>query len=214
MSGAAARRVLYKGGICLITDRNLCRLTPAEMALTALQAGIRWIQYREKNADRRVFLANALKIRELTRKYKACFIVNDFADIAAIVGADGVHLGQEDLPVAEARKVVGRDRIIGVSTHSIKEAMAACDDGADYIGFGPVFPTRTKDAGKPKGTEMLQKVVKKVNVPVVAIGGIGLGKLRDVISSGACAVAAASSILKGDMDRNARRYCEKISKLS
>lgn len=207
-------RPLYHGGICLITDRTLCCLTPVEMAHLALKAGIRWIQYRDKDRDRRAFLATAMSLRGLTRQYGACFIVNDYPDIALIVDADGVHLGQDDMPMAEARRIMGRQKIIGISTHSLKDAVAANASGADYIGFGPVFATRTKDAGDPKGTEMLGRIVRKVDVPVVAIGGIRLSRLGDVMSAGACAVATASAILKGDVPVNARKYYNKINKLT
>lgn len=211
----AMDKPLYQGGICLITDRNLCCLTPAEMAEMALQSGIRWIQYRDKHKDRRSYLANAMQIRLITKRYGACFIINDFPDIAAIVDADGVHLGQDDMPIGEARKIVGQKRIIGISTHSLKEAVKADEEGADYIGFGPIYPTRTKAAaGEPQGTEELRKIAHKVKIPVVAIGGIRISRLSDVMASGACAVAAASAILKGDMKLNAHKYCGRLGKIA
>ncbi len=194
---------LYNGGLCLITDRHSCSLSVVEMAYIALKSGIRWIQYRDKGRSRLEVFRTSLALRELTRDFGACLIINDYADIAVAVGADGVHLGQEDLPTREARKVMGRDRIIGISTHNRDEARRAETDGADYIGFGPVFQTGTKDAGPPKGIDDLRDINRSVGIPVVAIGGIDIDNCCPVFESGASAVAAASSILSGDIHHKA-----------
>lgn len=204
---ARRRPAAYQGGICFITDRVLCPLTCLEMARLVLKAGVRWIQYRDKERDRLRLYRTALALRELTATYGACLIVNDFADIAAAVGADGVHLGQDDLPLKEARKILGKGRIIGISTHSLEEALLAEADGADYVGFGPVYATATKKAGRPRGVGRLREVGGKLRIPVVAIGGIERRRLPDVMGSGAKAVAVASSILgKGDISRNAESF--------
>jgi thiamine-phosphate pyrophosphorylase len=201
---------MYLGGVCLVTDRNCCTLTCLEMARIALGAGIGWIQYREKEKSRLALYRTALALRKLTREHGAFLIINDHADIAASVGADGVHLGQEDLPVREARRILGEGKIVGVSTHALAEALGAEAEGADYIGFGPVFPTKTKEAGPPKGTARLKTVRDRVRIPVVAIGGICAGNLDDVFSSGAAAVAVASALLEGDVHLNAARFLERI----
>lgn len=200
----------YLGGICFITDRNLCPLTCMEMTQAVLRAGIKWVQYRDKEKDRLAFYRTALGLREITRCYGASFVVNDHADIAAAVDADGIHLGQDDLPLKEARKLLGREKIIGISTHSVEEAIRAEEDGADYIGFGPVFETATKDAGTPRGTGMLEEVRGRVNIPVVAIGGIDAGSVSEVLSSGAGAVAVASAVLRGDLSQNAHLFLQGI----
>ena len=200
---STGRRVLQ--GLCLITDRKAGGRTVEEMVKTALDSGARWIQYREKEKTRREIYREALKLRDITQQFRALFIVNDHIDIALAVDADGVHLGQDDLPLREARKIVG-DRIIGISTHSLSEAMDAAEGGADYIGFGPVFPTATKDAGMPKGVEMLREIKRQVSMPVVAIGGITVENLPEVLASGADAVAAASAILRGDISENVRSF--------
>lgn len=200
----------YIGGICLVTDRSSCGLTPREMALFALEAGIRWIQLRDKERSRVGLYRTALCLRELTGDFGACLIINDHADIAAAVDADGVHLGQEDLPLEEARKVMGDGKIIGISTHSLDEALRAESEGADYVGFGPVLPTGTKDAGPPRGVGMLEKVASRVAIPVVAIGGINSGNIGSVMSSGARAVAVASGILRGDVCYNAGNIVESL----
>jgi thiamine-phosphate pyrophosphorylase len=194
---------LYQGGICLITDKDSCSLTVLEMAYLALRSGIKWIQYRDKGGDRLDVYRTALALRELTRDFGACLIVNDYADIAAAVEADGVHLGQEDLPAGEARKVLGGAKIVGISTHSRDEAMRAESEGADYIGFGPVFHTATKDAGHPQGAVRLKEISHSVGIPVVAIGGVSTDNCSSVFDCGASAVAAASSVLSSDIRHNA-----------
>ncbi|MCK4911670.1 MAG: thiamine phosphate synthase [Thermodesulfovibrionales bacterium] len=197
---------MYFGGICFITDRNSCDLDWVEMTREVLSAGVKWVQYRDKESDRYGLFETATKLRELTREAGAFFIMNDHPDIAAAVGADGVHLGQDDMPMQEARKVIGSGKVIGISTHTIDQAVAAERAGADYIGFGPVFITSTKDAGEPTGTDMLKRVRSSVSIPVVAIGGITAGELPDVVSAGAQAVAVASGILKGEIRDNVRKY--------
>ncbi len=179
------------------------------MVNSALKAGVKWIQYREKEKARREIYLEASRLRELTRESGCVFIVNDHADIALAVGADGVHLGQDDLPVREARSIMG-GRIIGISTHSVAEAVDAERGGADYIGFGPIFRTTTKDAGEPKGVDMLMEIRRRVRIPVVAIGGITPENVAQVRASGANAVAAASAILKGDIHENIRSFMAAI----
>jgi thiamine-phosphate pyrophosphorylase len=193
------RRDPYLGGLCFITDRYSCDLTPVEMTALVLRAGVKWVQYRDKDKDRCDFYRNALQLRELTRAFGAHLIINDHADIAAAVEADGVHVGQDDLPLKHARRIVGDNRIIGISTHSVREAVEAQAGGADYIGFGPVFETSTKDAaGEPKGASGIAEVQREVDIPVVAIGGIQRNCIQDLFQSGARAVAVASAILRGD----------------
>jgi thiamine-phosphate pyrophosphorylase len=196
---------MFIGGICFITDRSFSNLPLPEITSLVLKAGIRFVQYRDKNRERRDIFEEALKLRELTKKFSAALIINDHTDIALAVNADGVHLGQDDLPLKEARKVM-KDKIIGISTHNLGQAKEAEKKGADYIGFGPVFHTTTKDAGKPVGIENLRFVRENVNIPVVAIGGINLDNLKSVVDAGADAVAVATAILKGDINENAKRF--------
>jgi thiamine-phosphate pyrophosphorylase len=197
---------MYLGGLCFITERKISRLTSLEMTRIALISGIRWIQYREKEKTRLEIYDEALKLRKLTKKYGSVFIVNDHADIALAVGADGVHLGQDDLPLYHARKIMGKAKIVGISTHNIREALDAWHGGADYIGFGPVFRTATKDAGRPKGVSALGKVKDSIGIPVVAIGGIDKGNFASVLKAGADAVASASALLRGDMEGNIEHF--------
>lgn len=191
-------------GICFITDRTFTPLPLFELTFNVLKEGVRLVQYRDKGKTRRALYEEALKLRKLTRHFNAKLIINDHADIALAVNADGVHLGQDDLPVREARKVVG-DRMIGISTHNLEQARQAEADGADYIGFGPVFHTTTKDAGEPVGVDKLRVIKENISIPVVAIGGINLGNMQTVVNAGADAAAVATAICRGDASENARK---------
>lgn len=195
---------MYLNKICFITDKTYCNKPLYETVFTVLKAGIKFIQYREKDFTRREIYEEALKLRRLTRHFDAMLIINDYADIAFAVDADGVHLGQDDLPLKEARKIM-RKKIIGISTHNLEQAKEAEAGGADYIGFGPVFHTTTKDAGAPVGVDKLMIIKQNVSVPVIAIGGINLENIESVIDAGADAVAMATAICRGEIAENAER---------
>ena len=203
---------MYLNGLCFITARKGSCLTLKEIVTIVLSSGVRCIQYREKNKSRRDIYREALILRKLTNEFGAVFIVNDYTDIVLAVNADGVHLGQDDLPLKEARKILGKEKIIGISTHSIEQAIEAEQGGASYIGFGPIFHTKTKDAGEPKGIEMLKEVKRHIKIPVIAIGGINIENLRSVIDSGADAVAVSSAIIHGDIADNAIRLLNILKK--
>jgi len=192
-------------GICFITDKKYSDLPVHDMINAVLRAGVKCIQYREKDLSRREIYEHAVTIRKLTRLSDAGLIINDHADIALAVDADGVHLGQDDLPLKEARKIMG-SKLVGISTHSLAQAMEAERGGADYIGFGPVFHTTTKDAGSPKGIDAIRVIKENVSIPVVAIGGISLDNVALVIRAGADAVAVATAICKGDLAANAEKF--------
>jgi len=204
---------MYFGGICFITDRTISSLSVEDQVKMALDAGIQFIQYREKTLTRRDIYYNAETLRAITLEYKTTFIVNDHADIALAVDAEGVHLGQDDLPLADARKIMG-EKIIGISTHDLKQATDAAQGGADYIGFGPVYHTTTKDAGTPRGPEEIALIRRHVRIPIVAIGGIGHENLEEVFNAGADAAAVASAILKnGDPYENAKKFVEEARRV-
>jgi len=186
-----------KGLYAIIDNSIRPDLSNIEIAKKVLAGGARIIQLRGKGLSSRELLEQAREIRELTRKVGATFIVNDRADIALLSEADGVHLGQDDLPISEARKILGTAKLIGISTHNLGQAMKAEQEGADYIGFGPVFGTKTKsDVEEAKGLQALREVKGNVKVPVVAIGGINLESLKDVIDAGADGVAVISAVVK------------------
>jgi len=196
---------MYLDGLCFITDSTYSALPLYDMIDNVLSAGVRWVQYREKDLSRRQIYENALRLRKLTRLFSATLIINDHADIALAVEADGVHLGQDDLPLREARKIMGH-RIVGISTHDLVQATEAESGGADYIGFGPVFHTTTKDAGAPKGVDNISKIKENVSIPLVAIGGINPDNVGAVMRAGADAVAVATAICKGDVTVNAEKF--------
>ncbi|WP_205842258.1 thiamine phosphate synthase [Natranaerobius trueperi] len=159
-----------------------------------LESGVEIIQYREKNKTAKEKLEQCKKIRELTYNAGCKFIVNDDIDIAILVDACGVHVGQNDLPIKEVRKLVGNEKIIGKSTHAPKQAHKAVEDGADYIGTGPVFQTDTKEK-PPVGTEYVEYVAKNLDIPFVAIGGIKKHNLNEVKNKGATCFAMVTEIV-------------------
>jgi thiamine-phosphate diphosphorylase len=148
-----------------------------------------------------------MAIAKLCRRHKVFFIVNDRADIAAASGADGVHLGQEDFPVAAARKILGRGKIIGKSTHSVEQAKAAIKERVDYLAVGPIFWTQTKKIDRPVGTELVAQVRKLTKKPILAIGGIQPENAASVIAAGATGVAAVSALMAApDAEAAARAF--------
>lgn len=199
-------------GLYFITDRKISGIDHEEMAYRALKGGVKLIQLREKEMSKREILNIALNMREITKKWGARLIINDHVDIAKATNADGVHLGQEDLQVEAARDILGSDKIIGVSTHNLKEAIEAQSRGADYIGLGPIFHTDTKNTGPCLGTEAIREVKKKISIPIVVIGGINLDNLSGVIKAGADAVAIISAIAGSrDITETVKRFIEKIA---
>jgi thiamine-phosphate pyrophosphorylase len=178
--------------LCVITDEAMCPLTLAE---EALRGGAAMIQLRHKTASGSQLFSWALAISRRCREYGALCIVNDRLDIALACGADGVHLGQQDIPAAAARKLLGKKRIIGLSASSPDEAIRAEKDGADYIGFGHIYPTSSKDKGfDPVGPEMLREVAALVSLPLIAIGGIKRENAPQLIGHGASGIAVISAV--------------------
>lgn len=167
-----------------------------EVVARMIDAGIRVIQYREKDKTAIQKYRECLAIREMTRATGVTFIVNDHVDLAILVDADGVHLGQDDLPPEKVRELVGEERLIGLSTHSPAQALAALQSGVDYIGVGPVFATKTKkDVCEPVGLEYLDYVVNNVKLPHVAIGGIKEYNIAEVQRRGARCIALVTEIV-------------------
>ncbi|WP_342771444.1 thiamine phosphate synthase [Paenibacillus sambharensis] len=183
-----------------------------EVMEAALAGGADIVQLREKNLPASELLEKARALRELTRRYNVPFIVNDHPDIALAAEADGVHLGQEDMPIAEARERMGADRIIGISTHAIEEARAAERDGADYIGVGPVFPTGTKPGRQAVTTSYVRQVADEIRIPWVAIGGITPDNADQVLAAGASRLCAVSAVVgSSDPASVCRRLKEQIA---
>jgi thiamine-phosphate pyrophosphorylase len=186
--------------IYALTDEGLSAgRSTLEVSDAMLKAGIKVLQYREKDKKAGAMLEECVALRRMTREAGCTFIVNDHIDIAMLVDADGVHVGQEDLPVEEVRRLIGPGKKIGLSTHSPEQCLDAIARGADYIGVGPIFATKTKkDVCAPVGYEYLEYVVKNHDIPHVAIGGIKLHNVADVVRHGARCCALVSEIVGAD----------------
>ena len=169
-----------------------------ELARAVLDGGARFLQLRVKHQPTQRFVEIARAVKKLTDGARAQLIINDRPDIAQLVDAAGVHLGQQDIPAAAARRVLGATKIVGVSTHNLEQAEAAARDGsADYLGYGPIFPTASKDHPDPvQGLDGLRRVRARITLPLVAIGGITAATMPDVLNAGADAVAMISEIIR------------------
>jgi thiamine-phosphate pyrophosphorylase len=197
-------------GYYFITDSDLSRKGNVCDVKAAIRAGARIIQYRNKCASTAQMYKEASILRKLC-KGKAIFLINDRIDIAQAVNADGVHIGQEDLPFKSARYLLGSSRIIGVTVHDTEEAISAQRLGADYIGLAPIFKTSTKpDSGCACGIEMLKRVRKKVSLPLVAIGGIDFSRAKQAVDAGADAICAISAVVKA---KDVKKEIEKFQAL-
>jgi len=185
------------GYLYIVTDETLVPgCSHIQIAKKSLLGGAKVIQLRDKHKNGAELYAIAKEIRTLCTQHDASFIVNDRLDIALATGADGVHLGQDDLPLCAARLLAPPPFIIGVSVGSVKEAEIAERDGADYLGVGPVYPTGTKmDAGPAVGPELVKCIREKTALPIVAIGGINLSNAQDVLAAGADGIAVISAVI-------------------
>jgi thiamine-phosphate pyrophosphorylase len=198
----------------LITDRKLFtdRVSMLCAIEDALKGGVKAVQLREKDLSVSELIYLAYGMKGLTVKYDAKLFVNDRLDIAMSVDADGIHLGQSSMPVHAARRVVGDKMLIGVSTHNLDEARTAQEEGADFITFGPIYPTPSKmKFGEPVGLEALRKVRSKILIPILGIGGIRRDNIVKVLDSGADGIALISGILGAkDVRRAAEEYVEML----
>jgi len=187
----------------------------AEVAEILLAAGARWIQYRDKQASSRELLENSRQIVERIWRAQGVFIVNDRADVARLSEADGVHLGQADLPVELARRVLAPGKLIGASTHSLDQVREADQSSADYLAFGPIFPTQSKEKPDPVvGLEGLGEARKATRKPLVAIGGITLANAPAVLKAGADSVAVIRDVLGArDIAARVREYREVLEEI-
>ena len=191
----------------LVMDASLSRgRSSIEIAEAAIRGGVTMLQYRAKGATTKAMVEEARRLRDLCRSRGIPFIVNDRADVAIAVDADGLHVGQDDLPAALARRMIGRRKLLGVSAGSLEEALRAVAEGADYIGASPVFATPTKpDASAPLGLDGLRALAAAVRVPIVAIGGIHVGNAAAVFEAGARGIAVVSAIVAAaDVEAAAR----------
>ncbi|MFQ6070804.1 MAG: thiamine phosphate synthase [Candidatus Aminicenantales bacterium] len=184
------------GRLHVLTDTSLqSRFSHLELARMAIAGGADTIQFRQKSGDTRDMIETARQLKKLCADAGVMFIVNDRLDVALAAEADGVHLGQKDFPIPLARKWLGEERIIGGSAAVVEEARICVEEGADYVGFGPVYPTTSKDdAGPVSGIAVLKKVVSTIPLPIVAIGGITAENTPEVIKAGAYGIAVISAV--------------------
>ncbi len=192
-------------GLYVIVDPEACRgRAPVEVARQALAGGASVIQWRDKRRDKGDQLDDARRIRDLCRERGVPFIVNDHADLAWVLGADGVHVGQRDLPAKLVRAMLP-NAIVGVSTNGPEEAQAAAASGATYVAVGSIFPTRSKATTRPADPDRIRQVRAAVRLPVVAIGGIDASNIDLVIAAGADATAVISAVCSADDPESAAR---------
>ena len=178
-----------------VTDRHwLGDETLYDQVKKALDGGATFVQLREKKLDREDFLAEALEIQKLCKKYGVPFVINDEVSIAKDIDADGVHVGQSDMEAMVVRKVLGPDKILGVSAQTVEQAIIAEKHGADYLGVGAVFATGSKDDADDVSHETLKAICEAVSIPVIAIGGITKDNVSELAGSGICGVAVISAI--------------------
>lgn len=196
----------------VILDASLITSCKRDCALGLVEAGVRLLQYRNKSAPSRKYLDTSRELAETLRPHGVSLIVNDRPDVAFLAGANGVHVGQDDLEVDQARRVLGGDKLVGVSTHNFVQFERAAKSSADYIAVGPVFGTSSKANPDPVvGLDFVRKVRALTEKPIVAIGGITLGRAAAVIEAGADSVAVISGILNApDPGERARQYIETL----
>ena len=196
-----SRERLQDVRLYLLVTESLCLHGLERVVKDALQGGVDVVQLREKDRSDRDLLAEATLVRQWTTATGALLIVNDRADVALACGADGVHLGQDDLPVNMARRILGGEKLVGVSTHSIEQARQAVLDGADYLGVGPVFPSQTKTFDAFPGLEFVREVAAEITRPWFPLGGINESNIAEVLAAGAHRVALSGAIAAADDPR-------------
>jgi thiamine-phosphate pyrophosphorylase len=196
----------------VIADKKMCRGKDlVEIVGQAIRGGAQMIQYRDKESEDSVFLELALQLQGVCRNGDVPFIVNDRVDAARQINADGVHVGDEDLSVTEAREALGPDRIIGKTARTVQQATTAEREGADYIGLGPVFPTDSKQIDGPISLHVVRRASQALRIPIFAIGGINLGNLDQLLEAGGRRIAVISAVVSADdVKSSARRLRERL----
>ncbi|MDD4953607.1 MAG: thiamine phosphate synthase [Candidatus Omnitrophica bacterium] len=205
------KTLLKKSALYVIADNR----TAGKRNITGIinkikKSGVDIIQYRDKGSTRAKVIKNAFIFKKALADTDIIFIINDHLDVAKIVDSDGVHLGQEDIPIEIARRVLGKDKIIGISCHNLKQAFDAQVRGADYIGFGPVFATPTKPQYRPIGTGLINKLKKKIRIPFFLIGGIDQDNLTALSLKGVTRAAVCRAVIQANDPAQASEYLRKI----
>lgn len=198
-----------------VTDRTwLGEKTLPQAVEESLKGGVTMVQLREKHLDESAFQEEALTIQALCRRYGVPFLINDDVDLAVAVNADGVHVGQHDMEAGQVREKIGPDKILGVSAQTVEQALKAQAAGADYLGVGAVFPTGTKDDADAVSYDTLKAICAAVDIPVVAIGGIGAHNVKALACSGICGIAVVSAIYaQPDMEAAAHTLLSKTKEM-
>lgn len=194
----------------LVTEESVSINDLLRIVEQAVQGGVTIVQLREKRSDGKIFYEKAARLKELLSSYSVPLIINDRVDIALAVEAEGVHIGQKDLPLEQVRKIVPESMIVGVSASTIEEGKKAEREGADYLGIGAVFPTGTKQDAKVLPEGMLERVAQSVSIPSVAIGGIDLQNVSSIIGKNISGVAVVSSIMQAENPKQAAEQYRKL----
>jgi len=208
------KKILPPGIYAITCEKRSLGRKNIEVVKELIKGRVQVLQYREKEKSLKEKFYECKEIAKIARDNGILFIVNDDIDIAMLVDADGVHIGQDDLPIKEVRKLVGDDKLIGLSTHNPQQALEALKSGADYIGVGPIFPTNTKEnVCEPVGLEYLEYVVKNINLPFVAIGGIKENNIELVLKKGAKTIAMVTELTESsDIAKKIKSLKEKFEK--
>jgi thiamine-phosphate pyrophosphorylase len=193
------KELLSKIQLYVIADKGICgNRDIAEVVMQTIKSGAEMVQYRDKESDDDYFLKTASQLQEICKANVVPFIVNDRVEIAKKIDADGVHVGQEDMPLARVKSEMNPSKIIGVSALTIEQAKEAERGGADYVGVGPIFDTSSKKTGKPLGLDLIRKAKDKLSIPFFAIGGINLTNLDALILAGGSRIAVISALILSD----------------
>jgi thiamine-phosphate pyrophosphorylase len=204
------KKLLERAKLYVLLDQGLVgNRDIEEITCQLVKGGTEVIQYRDKVSEDREYLENARAVQKILRKYKVPLIINDRLDVAWYLDADGVHLGQKDLPIAVAKKLLKKDKIIGGSAETVEQAVKVEKEGADYVGVGPMFYTSTKKIEAVRGVRLLKGVLKRVKIPCFAIGGINLANLGLILEAGGDKIVVGSAILSS---RNIAGTCREFLK--
>lgn len=191
------KRLLKESRLYVVVDKRVCGHRPmSDIANRVKDSGAVVIQLRDKESKKETVLKEAYRLKKLLTNAGILFIINDYIDIARIVDSDGIHLGQDDLPIATARQLLGNDKIIGKSCHSLIQAVKAEKEGADYISIGPVYATPTKPEYKAVGLDLIRKVKKAIHIPFFIIGGINEGNISGILSFGVGRIAVCRAVCR------------------
>ena len=198
-STKSKKKLLRESRLYVIIDKEVLKNKPIFNTVNKIkEAGVDIIQFRSKKSKKESILKDALGLRKLLLNSQALFIINDYLDIAKMVDCDGIHLGQDDTSIEIARQVLGKDKIIGISCHNLRQAKNAQNRGADYISIGPVFSTSTKPEYKAIGPDLLREIKKKIKIPLFAIGGIDKNNINKILSRGITRAAVCKAVCQAD----------------